>query len=201
MKHCFKSVYALIATAIFATAPGHANDEKNLVVSIQTDSINLSGTDITSLAVGESKTIETESGRYIDLLRTVDGVEIYIDGELVDPHLTHDPESEFHIISKHVEITCDDELENSCEKHVVIHTKDDGETSIQSVEEDDGTFVHEEIEITCTDDGDETDCAKHVVWITEGDEAETDIELLHEEHLDGKGHKLIVITSKTDSND
>lgn len=201
MKHCFKSVYALIAIAIFATAPGHANDEKNLVVSIQTDSINLSGTDISSLAVGESKTIETESGQYIDLLRTVDAVEIYIDGELVDPHLTHDPEGEFHFISKHVEITCDDDHEGNCKERVLIHTKDEDKTSSWSIEESDSGFAYEEIEITCTDDGDESDCAKRVVWITEGDEAETDIELLHEEHLDGKGHKLIVITSKTDSND
>ena len=31
--------------------------------------------------LGESQTIETNNGKVIDLLRTADGVEIYVDGE------------------------------------------------------------------------------------------------------------------------
>ncbi len=201
MKHCLKPVFAIFAVVFFAIAPGYASAEKSMVVSIETDSFKLTDTDISSLAIGESKTIETESGQVVDILRTVDEVEIYIDGELVDLGFDHDPESGIHMISKHVEVSCDDEDEGRCEKHVVIHTEGDGDTSAWSSDGDDGVIMHEEIEITCADDEGETDCGEHMVWVTNGREIDIDIESQHEEHVDGKGHKVVIIKKKTDSHD
>lgn len=61
MKHCLKPVYALIALAMVSIVLGHAGDEKSMVISIETDNINLTELDIGSLAIGASKTIETDS--------------------------------------------------------------------------------------------------------------------------------------------
>lgn len=199
MKHCLKPVYALIALAMFSIVPGHASDEKNMVISIETDSINLTEMDVGSLAIGESKTIETDSGQVIDLLRTVDNVEIYIDGELVDIGFGQNPDSAVHIIKKHVEITCDDEDEDACEKHLVIHADGDYDFSAWSVEGEEETLGHDDIEITCITEEDESECISHVVWVNDGDEIE--IESLHPEHVDGEQHKIIVIEKKADSHD
>jgi hypothetical protein len=58
--------------------------EKKRVVALKTDDFELHETDISDLAVGEAETVFTESGKTIDLLRTAEGVEIYVDGELLD---------------------------------------------------------------------------------------------------------------------
>ncbi len=55
-----------------------------MVIALNTDDFNLHETDISELTIGESQTIGTDSGKVIDLLRTADGVEVYIDGELLD---------------------------------------------------------------------------------------------------------------------
>ena len=46
--------------------------------------MQLHETDLSHLEPGDGETIMTDSGKRIDLLRTLDGVEIYIDGELLD---------------------------------------------------------------------------------------------------------------------
>ncbi|MCW8925215.1 MAG: hypothetical protein OQJ84_03080 [Xanthomonadales bacterium] len=196
MKHCLKPVHALTAIALFFATPSFADEEKSLVVSIETDDISLTEMDVGSLAIGESKTIETETGQVIDLLRTVDDVEIYINGELVDIGFGHDPDSQIHVIRKHVEFACDEEDESSCEKHVVIRAGDDHDVFSWALAEDAEMLLPDDIEITCFSDED-GDCVEHMAWITEG--GEINIGSLHEEHLDVDGHKFIIITSKADS--
>lgn len=199
MKHCLKPVYALFAATVILVAPAYAGDEKNMVVSIETDSISLTELDIGSLAVGESKTIETKSGQVIDLLRTVDDVEVYIDGKLLDIGAIHDHGNQVNVIRKHVEIICDDDDDSACDKHMVISTGGDHEISAWSAEGDMEVLIHDDIEINCVDDEDGSDCAKKVILISK--DGEVDIEALQEEHVDGEGHKIIVITSEVDSND
>lgn len=72
MKHCLKPIFALFVIAATAISPIYASDEENMVVSIETDSFKLTDTDIGSLAIGESKTIETESGQVIVTKSTID---------------------------------------------------------------------------------------------------------------------------------
>ena len=139
----------------------------------------------------------------IDILRTLDEFEIYVDGELLDLGFHHDPHGEMHVIKKHVQIECDQDDEGECGKHLVIKTGDgDHEFTTWVTGTDEEVLLHEEIEITCTDDaedGEEIDCERYM-FVTTGD-ADIDIESLHEEHVDGNAHKVIVITKEVDSND
>lgn len=202
MNHCLKPFFALLATAALATSPVQAGDENKVTIEVETGSFKLAATDVSSLAVGESKTIETESGEVIDILRTLDEFEIYVDGELLDLGFPHDPEGEMHMITNHVKIVCEEEDESECGRHLVIHTRGDEELTTWVTEGDDNVFMHEEIEITCshdTEDGEDVDC-NHYMFVTSGD-GEIEIESILDEHEDGKGHKVIVITSETDSND
>ena len=81
---------ALAMGTIALQAGDHAEKviEKKIVVAMSTDDFELDEIDISDLAVGDAETIVTESGKTIDLLRTEDGVEIYVDGEQIDiPHM------------------------------------------------------------------------------------------------------------------
>lgn len=95
---------------------GHEEHIEKMVVALATDDFELAKTDVSHLAVGEAETIHTESGRTIDILRTADGLEIYVDGELVEvggPGL----HEEHRVVHKHVEVICDRD-EADCEELV-----------------------------------------------------------------------------------
>jgi len=125
MKHCLKPFFALTMTALLMTSSVQAETEEKMVIALKTDSFDLVETDISTLAVGEAKTIETESGKVIDILRTIDGAEIYVDGELLEVNFENEGLHEEHMIRKHVEVHCDHEEE--CNKHIVIHAHGDNE--------------------------------------------------------------------------
>ena len=197
MKHCLKPILALATTLVLVATSIQAQDEKKMIIALSTDDFELSETDISTLAVGEAKTIETDSGRVIDILRTTDGAEVYVDGELLEMNFDEEGLHEEHMIEKHVEVIC--EAEEECEKHVVIHVDGDDETTRWLSHDGDKVIIHKEIEITCTDEDDETTCSDEVLWISEGEE--TDIGKFHKEHADGQGHRIIVIEKKTDIED
>ena len=76
----------------------------------KTDNFELAETDVSDLAVGESEIIVTESGKTIDLLRTADGVEIYVDGELLEtPRLSgeHGDHHGVGVMSKSIVVKCE----------------------------------------------------------------------------------------------
>ena len=128
MKGYLKPIFALVALALLMTGTVQADSEEKMIIALKTDDFEMTETDISSLAVGESQTIETDSGQVIDLLRTADGVEIYVDGELLemdfDSEGLHEEGSHGdHMIMKHVEIICDDDEE--CDKNVFVFTGDD----------------------------------------------------------------------------
>jgi len=85
------------------------SEEKQIVIALSVDDFELAETDISDMEVGDARTFDTESGKRIDLLRTEDGVEVYVDGELIDTGV-HGDESmhEGHrVVHKHVEVICD----------------------------------------------------------------------------------------------
>ena len=170
-----------------------------MTISITTDSFELTETDVGSLAVGEAKTIQTESGHVVDILRTPEGAEVYIDGELVDIGSDHERLSEeLHVISSDIAIECADDSGAGCEKHLVIEMHGDGESHNHNwIAADEAAVLHENVEITCADDDGETTCTKRVLML--GDENVINIEKIHEEHEDGKVRKVIVITSGDES--
>ena len=198
MKGYFKPIFALVALALLVTGTVQADIEEKMIIALKTDDFEMTETDISSLAVGESQTIETDSGQVIDLLRTTDGVEIYVDGELLEMNFDNEGLHEEgshgdHMIKKHVEIICDNDEE--CDKNVFVVTGDD--TDIASFVTDDGEniVIHKEIELSCASEEEGTSCADKMVWVSEGDDI--DLQELHEMHMEGEdegeGHKVIVI--------
>jgi len=197
MKRYLQPIIALAVVAILTTTSVQAQTEEKVVVAIKTDHFALAKTDISELAVGEAKTIETESGKVIDILRTADGAEVFIDGKLLEMDFDDDGLHEEHMIRKHVEIICAND--EDCDKHVVIHADDDSDITEWITEDGDNVIIHKEIELTCTDDEEGTSCSDQMVWVSDGDEI--DIEELHKKHADGKGYKVIVIKKESDTED
>jgi hypothetical protein len=184
-----KAIFSLAALALLAAASVQAQTEEKMVIALKTDDFELAKTDVSELAIGESQTIETDSGKVIDILRTADGVELYIDGELLEMDFGGEGLHEEHMIQKHVEIICDDDEE--CDKNVFVFTGDDNDMSAWISDEGQHVLLHEDIELSCSSDDDETNCSEKMVWIS--DDEDFDLEKLHEMHEGGEGHKIIII--------
>jgi hypothetical protein len=128
MKHYLKPVFTLLTVLILAAISFQALAEEKMVIALKTHDFEVAETDISSLAIGEAKTIETESGKVIDILRTADGAEIYVDGELLEMNFDGDGLHEEglhkeHVIKKHVEVIC--ESDEECDKNVFVISADD----------------------------------------------------------------------------
>lgn len=189
MKYYLKPVFALTMLVLLAATSVQAVAEEKMIIALKTDGFELTETDISSLAVGESQTIETDSGKVIDIIRTAAGAEIYVDGELLLTNLDSEGLPKKHMIKKHVQIICGSD--EGCDKHVFI--LDDGDDINLDWVTDDGdhVFIHKEIKLSCTDEEEGTSCGDKMVWISEGEDM--DLDGLHEMHLSGEGHKIIVI--------
>ena len=119
MKHNFRTIFPLAAITLLAATITQADNDQKMVIALQTENFGLAETDISDMLVGEAKTIETESGKVIDILRTSVGVELYIDGELFELGFKDEDLHIEHVNEKHIKIICD-EYED-CDRHVVIH--------------------------------------------------------------------------------
>lgn len=150
-------VFAVTATSASAGEESEMVVEEKIVVELNTDDFTIEETDLSHLAVGDAETIVTESGKTVDLLRTEDGVEVYIDGELVETGGSHD---EKHIVHK-IKIVCDSD-EEDCGEDM---------TWISKMEDIDVETVHD---------------GEHKVIIMSGEGEEWDVEMLgdgpHEAH-------------------
>ena len=166
MKYLFKTVLALATLCILAATSVQAENQKKMIVALKTSDFELTETDISSLDVGEAQTIETESGRVIDILRTVDGAEIYVDGELLEMNFDEDALHEKHMVRRHVEIECENDEE--CDKNVVILSGDHDDLPEWMTEEGGNVFIHKEIEFSCTDDEEGTRCSDKTIWVSDG---------------------------------
>jgi hypothetical protein len=171
-----------------------------MVIAVKTNDFELTETDISALAIGQAQTIETEGGRVIDILRTADGAEIYLDGELLEMNFDHENLHEEglhekHVVRKHLEVICEDGEE--CDKNVFILAGDDDHALNLIDEEGNNVFIHKEVEFSCTDDDEGTSCSEQATWTSGGEEI--DLEEIQEMHKDhemhegGKARKVIVI--------
>jgi len=147
------SVLLLAAWSISAIAGGDSGQvhEKKVVVAVKTDDVELHEVDVSHLQPGDSETIFTENGKTIDILRTEDDVEIYIDGELVDAakhaegeHAggTHGEDGKVHVVRKRIEINCDDR--DDCDEMEWV--SEDGNVVILDKDalSEDGEVLHED---------------------------------------------------------
>jgi len=136
MKHYLTPVFALLVFALLASASALAQSREKIVIALETDDFNLAETDISTMAIGEAQTIETDSGKIIDILRTNDGAEIYVDGELLEMNFSDVDVHEEHMINTHVEIVCDNGEE--CDENIFILDHDEHETSGWATEDGEG---------------------------------------------------------------
>jgi len=118
------SALALAMASSFALANDSGWDTRveKSVIALKTGDFELAETDISHLAVGDAETVYTEDGRAIDILRTEQGVEIYVDGERLDMgaggvHEDH------RVVEQRYEVICADD--EDCEKHVWVTDGED----------------------------------------------------------------------------
>jgi hypothetical protein len=189
MKHFFKPVFSLAIFAILASVSVQADSQEQMIIALKTTDFELTETDISELAVGEAKTIETDSGKVIDILRTAEGAEIYIDGELLELNFDNDGQHDEHMVKKHFEVICEEGQE--CDENVIVLGGQDHHGLDLVGEHENMIFIHKEVELSCTDDEEGTSCRDEHIWISDGEESE--FAELHKMHQDGEGHKLIVI--------
>ena len=198
MKHYLCPIFTLAAFALLATTSVLAENDYKMVIALKTDNFELTETDISTLAIGESQTIETDDGKVIDILRTADGAEIYVDGELLeinfDDEMLHEGLHETHMIRKHVEVICDDQEE--CDNHVMIIADGVDDAQHWVAEISDLVMLDEDMEFFCSDEADSSSCSDHIAWIADGDDIDIDIEALHELHMSDEDHQVIVIKKK-----
>jgi hypothetical protein len=166
---------------------------------LKTNDFEVAETDISDLEVGESETIVTDSGKTIDLLRTADGVEIYVDGELMDiPEMGahgahHDGNMKIH---KKVIIECEVDGEageaSDCGDEMVFVGK--GDIDMEALHEagDGHKVIIKRMHKECSDD-DEGTCEEDNVWVSGGEDF--DMTELHEA---GDGHRVIKIRKSAD---
>jgi hypothetical protein len=165
----------LCVVSLLLTTPLAAEDldpaaDKKIFVAVKADDLDLARTDISHLAVGDAETVHTESGRTVDLLRTEEGVEVYVDGERVamGPHGDAEP-GEVH---KRIQIICDDEAaEGDCEELAML---DHGDIDLEAM----------------------AAAGQHVIVIRDGEGEGGDEVTISEDvehHAEGEVHKIIVI--------
>lgn len=195
MKRYAKFILTLTFTVVVATGVAMADTEEKMVIALKTDHFEMAETDISALAIGEAKTIETESGKIIDIIRTTDGAEIYVDGELLEMDFDHEGIHEEHKIRKHVEIICEDD--EDCDKHIVMHAESDTNVLEWVGHGGDHVVIHKEVELSCTDDESGNSCSDSSVWKIEGEDI--DLEELRELHEDGEAHQVIIIKKNGNS--
>jgi hypothetical protein len=113
-----------LTTNLAQAAGADGTHEEKMVIALKTDDFELQKTDISHLEAGDAETIVTESGKTIDLLRTEDGVEIYVDGELLEPGAHGDHE----VIHERIEVVCEED--DACEELVWVSEDDDIELDL-----------------------------------------------------------------------
>ena len=125
----------------------------------------------------------------IDIIRTADGAEIYVDGELLEMNLHEADLHEGHMMNKYVEIVCDGDEE--CDNDVFIVAGDGNEAPGWVSSDGENISIHREVQITCSENEEETSCDDQLIWVS--DDEDFDIERIHEEHESTDGHKVIII--------
>jgi len=90
VQNSFQVLAGLLVASLALADPQH-----EMIIDIDTDDFHIDSRDISHLANGDTETVYTDDGRTVDVLRTEQGVEIFIDGEKLDMPSPHAIEHEF----------------------------------------------------------------------------------------------------------
>ncbi|MEJ2535425.1 MAG: hypothetical protein P8008_08220, partial [Gammaproteobacteria bacterium] len=165
MNQRFSYAAGLIGLGLLVGSAAGAGEkvlEKHVIAVRAGDSETIE-TDVTDLEPGEARSFVTDDGTAIDVLRGAEGLEIYIDGELVD-HGGHGPETAG--VHEQIEIECEGGPATDCDEELLFLAAD----SDAALDGADGT-VEKRIEIVCGGDG----ACDERVWIgTDGELTELD---------------------------
>ena len=172
---------ALAGTALFTTAllAGETRHEKK-VFMLKAGDGEVVEADVSDLGLGESRSFVTESGRMVDLLQTPEGLEVYLDGELID--LSGSDEA-LHEHLMHARALAEERCDGDCEDgFAYAFTTEDGEEANVHV-------IRKHVEVICSD---EEQCDDNV-WISA--DGDVDLDLVH-----GDGdHQVIVVRKEIES--
>ncbi len=134
MKTKISALTLALLFTILCAGSAFADTPEKMIIKLKTSEFEIAETDISDLQVGDAETIVTDSGKIIDLLRTDDGVEIYIDGELLDiPDLSGAGlDGGMHkIVHKQKHFEClvdgDDESEWECADELAFFSDEDSD--------------------------------------------------------------------------
>ncbi len=135
MKTKISTLTLALLFTVLCAGSAFADVSETMIIKLKTDDFEIAETDISELQVGEAETIVTDSGKTIDLLRTADGLEIYVDGEMLDiPEMSGDG---LHGGCEMVFISDDDSEyfnhdESACLQHKFIHKSHHGNDHVES---------------------------------------------------------------------
>jgi hypothetical protein len=189
MQDYFRTIFALFLLTLLIFSDAQADTVEQLVISLHSEDFELAETDISTLVIGEARTIESDAGKIIDILRTADGVDIYVDGNLLEMNFELDVQDEDDFMGNRIESVCDNE--EVCEDSVIILKGGDSGAWEWVSANGDKVFLHREVEIRCSDDGEEISCNDRVSGVS--DDEDIDFDSLHDAHGDGQEHAVIVI--------
>lgn len=154
MKRQLFQLLQVSTLVLFGTFSAQASEqtkaERMVIVNTGDDSRHIETIDASELELGDAKTVFTEDGKTIDVLRTVDGLEIYINGKEVEipdipldfAHMKHGMDIDF----EH-DIECISDDEEECDIHGLMVMTDDVIVNSDSME--DGKHIiriHKELE-------------------------------------------------------
>lgn len=176
-------IVPLVSLLGLSAALAGGDTETRRMIAIQTDELGLVEMDLSDLQLGESRTVTTESGHVVDALVTADGVELYVDGELLEmprpmappappvvPGAPHAPAPSapgysWHTSEDHdIHIECTDVDEAECrERHVFVFSGEPGDLEFSG----DDHELHFEHGVTIEQIIEEDEDGKKVIIIRE----------------------------------
>lgn len=189
---CSLALFVLVGSAA-------AGEQEKMVIELKTNDFEVAETDISDLAVGEAKTIHTDSGKTVDILRTADGVEIYIDGELLEVPSMSDGQNQS--IHEHVEIECvheageDEGMTGDCGHHMMFISDEDIDLDGSVADGAEQRVIVRQVHRACESDQ-EGECEDHRFWVTDGGDLE-----VSELHQSDGAHKIVRIHKSTAGDD
>jgi len=137
MIHHFRTLLIAALSALFVMTPAFGdeqeNDDPTIIMKLKSDEVELDEIDVSDLEVGDAHTVFTDGGETVDILRTVEGFEIYIDGEeLKIPNVPLHMESLAGNMnfSSDIEVECVNEDDDDCDAHGMIIMSGDEDTEI-----------------------------------------------------------------------
>lgn len=169
----------LLATSIIAS---DVHREHKIKLKLDGHGAELIEADVSDMAVGESRTWVTESGRTIDLLRSAEGMEVYIDGELVDTGYDG-AHGGGVVLHEDIDVACFSDSEGDCEKHAIFVDAQGDADELHGYEV---RVLTQTVELVCDDE--DTECER-TVWI--GEDGGVHEEALHQHQ--GEKHRIIKI--------